>query len=90
MLREEVHKTGAREAMEEFMFLGLRMDRGISETAFARAFGKPIMAVYGETLRRLEAEGLLRLRKENNTGCWSLTDRGLDISNRVLAEFLLT
>ncbi len=89
-LEREAERLSEKAEMEEFMFLGLRMDRGISETAFARAFGKPITAVYGEVLSRLEAGGLLRPRKEDNTGCWSLTDRGLDISNRVLAEFLLT
>lgn len=53
--------------MEEFMFLGLRMVRGVSEKDFYRKFGVKIMSVYGEAVRKNEAEGLL-LRKTGGCG----------------------
>ena len=89
MLREEVHKTGAREAMEEFMFLGLRMMQGISETEFCRRFGVSLGAVYGEVISRLKREGLLAEGESEEDRRLFLTNRGIDVSNRVLSEFLL-
>ena len=87
-LERDVEILSERAEMEEFMFLGLRMDRGISETAFAESFGKPLADVYGNILKKLESRELLRAREENDTRWWSLTERGLDISNHVLSEFL--
>ena len=76
----------SREArMEEFMFLGLRMTRGVSEMDFVRLFGVKMETVYGAVIERLMANGLLK--KE---GVWlSLTEWGMDVSNFVLSEFLL-
>lgn len=71
--------------MEEFMFLGLRLTNGVSGRAFLEQFGEPVGRVYGETLRRLEGQGLLRCAD----GRIFLTDFGRDVSNTVLAEFLL-
>lgn len=72
-------------AMEEFMFLGLRMTEGVSGAEFSRRFGRAMEEVYEKPLARMEAEGLLSRRD----GRVSLTERGVDLSNYVLAEFLL-
>lgn len=74
-----------REQMEEFMFLGLRMTAGVTRAEFRKCFGVEIEAVYGELLPRLSGEGLIACE----AGEIRLTDRGRDISNYVLAEFLL-
>ena len=71
--------------MEEFMFLGLRMIKGISEKEFEARFGMEIDAVYKDVLGRQQELGLLE-RKE---GKIRLTSRGLDVCNAVMAEFLL-
>ncbi len=76
---------GQKEAMEEFMFLGLRLRRGVKEARFAQRFGIAMDEVYGSVIRRLLDEGLLQ--KEG--GHLFLTPRGIDISNWVLADFLL-
>lgn len=74
------------ERMEEFMFLGLRMTRGISEIDFVSMFGVKLETVYGPVLSRLKANGLIR-----QEGVWySLTEWGMDVSNFVLSEFLLS
>lgn len=75
-----------REAqMEEFMFLGLRMTKGISEIDFVSMFGVKIEGVYGPIIERLIGDGLLK-----REGVWiSLTEWGMDVSNFVLSEFLL-
>ena len=71
--------------MEEFMFLGLRMMEGISRERFAQTFGTQIEAVYQEVLLHLTEEGLL----EKRAGRIYLTERGQDVSNYALAQFLL-
>ena len=45
--------------MAEFMFLGLRMTRGISKAEFERQFGSEIDAIYGDVLRKYKSMGLL-------------------------------
>jgi oxygen-independent coproporphyrinogen-3 oxidase len=70
--------------MEEFMFLGLRMMCGVSAADFYRKFGKQLEEVYGEVLEKFYAQGLLVREKDRVR----LTDRGVDVSNYVMAEFL--
>lgn len=70
--------------MEEFMFLGLRMNQGVTREDFKRAFGCEIEGVYREELEKLQQEGLLVMEG----GHIYLTERGRDISNVVLSEFL--
>lgn len=76
-------------AMEEFLFLGLRMMCGVSEQRFLERFGTTMEAVYGETLRTLSGEGLLEAYQNGTERFWRLTEHGIDVSNYVLAEFLL-
>lgn len=71
--------------MEEFMFLGLRMTEGIYRQDFFDAFGMQIEAVYGDVLSHLQEEALL----EKKEGRVYLTDKGLDLSNYVMAQFLM-
>lgn len=81
---EETEVLSERDEMEEFMFLGLRKTKGISEEDFLRAFGSSIRDIYGEKLEKLEKQGLIRL----SGGNIRLTERGTDISNYVFSEFL--
>lgn len=81
----EVQTLSRQEQMEEFMFLGLRLTAGVEETAFLKVFGVPVDAVYGGTVARLVEQGLL----VREGGRIFLTPRGIDVSNPVLAAFLL-
>mgnify|MGYP002600144838 FL=1 len=71
--------------MEEFMFLGLRLMAGISRQQFETTFQVTLDSVYGEVLRKLKGEQLI----EEMAGYVRLTEHGIDVSNYVLAEFLL-
>lgn len=71
--------------MEEFMFLGLRLMAGISRQQFEKKFQVTLNSVYGEVLRKLKGEQLI----EEVAGYVRLTEHGIDVSNYVLAEFLL-
>ena len=71
--------------MEEFMYLGLRKVNGISKEKFERTFQKPISEVYGTVIEHFQAEHLLECKGDRIF----LSRRGMDVSNYVLAEFLL-
>lgn len=82
-LGENVQYLSRQEQMEEFMFLGLRLTKGIEKQDFLDKFGIPIETVYGETLSRLRRDGLLFIDDSVR-----LTPYGFDISNYVMAKFL--
>ena len=84
-LHQEITKLSDKEKMEEFMFLGLRMRDGFYRDEFTQAFGIPIEAVYGDALNHLQQEELL-LKRE---GRIYLTDKGMDLNNYVVAQFML-
>ena len=68
------------------MFLGLRLKKGISEQEFIEKFGKSIEEVYSNVLIRLIGEGVL----VQKNGWVYLSDKGTDLANYVMAEFLLS
>lgn len=74
-----------KDEMEEFMFLGLRMMKGIQKNKFEKLFGKNINVIYGDSLEKLKAEQLI----VETTDSIKLTKRGIDISNYVFEQFLL-
>ena len=74
-----------KEAMEEYMFLGLRTARGVSRDDFQKRFGKPFPKQYEKELLELYRSDLV----EQAGGRIFLTDAGIDVSNIILARFLL-
>ncbi len=83
-LRQEVSHLTVQEQMEEFMFLGLRLTEGVSEKRFFKTFGQELTDVYPGIAEKLIREGLLVQEGDR----LKLTEFGLDVSNRVMAEFL--
>lgn len=65
------------DAMEEYFFLGLRKTKGVDWT--------PYRMQYEATVEKLKEQGLL----EEDGKMLRLTDLGIDVSNQVLAEFLV-
>ena len=84
-LRQDMEQLSVKSKMEEFMFLGLRLTRGVSVEGFITRFGQSIRNVYGGVIDKLEREGLL----EHKNGYYHLTERGLDLSNYAMRVFLL-
>ncbi|HCT92023.1 MAG TPA: oxygen-independent coproporphyrinogen III oxidase [Lachnospiraceae bacterium] len=84
-LRRDVEILTIENRMEEFMFLGLRMTAGVSRSEFAKRFGVSMNEVYGEKIEHFVREKLLT----NSGDRVFLTERGLDLANVVMAEFLL-
>ncbi len=83
---EERLELTAKDRMEEFMFLGLRMKKGISFQDFRRRFGCSFDQIYGEVTETLKGQGLVT---ETETGI-CLTDYGIDVSNYVFGAYLLS
>lgn len=83
-LRLDKEFLSIEEKQEEFMFMGLRMNEGVSEAEFLRRFGESMDSVYGDEIKELISEELL-VKKD---GRLSLTDRGVDISNSVFEKFI--
>ena len=70
--------------MAEYCILGLRMTKGISVTAFKEKYGMDIRERFGTVIDKYLQLGLL----EQQDGCIRFTDKGLDVSNTVLCDFL--
>lgn len=91
-VKEKWQELSREEQMEEFMFLGLRMTKGIKEREFQKLFGKTVDQIYPGIVDKHVKNGLLRrdydlLEREERI---LLTDYGIDVSNVVMADFLLT
>lgn len=71
--------------MEEYMFLGLRMMKGVDTERFGELFGRSFEELYGEITARQIEQGLM-VRDGNRV---RLTDIGIDISNTVMAQYML-
>ncbi len=87
-IRENVEELSVKAQMEEFMFLGLRLVRGVNVRKFKETFGKDISDVYGKVIDKYLGMGLLQYAGDEKNYL-SLTDKGLDVSNTVMADFLL-
>ncbi|WP_029230726.1 radical SAM family heme chaperone HemW [Butyrivibrio sp. VCB2006] len=84
-IRRDEQKLSLQDQMEEYMFLGLRLVKGVSISAFKENFSQDIYRVYGTIIEKYVSEKLLQI----NEDYLSLTDIGLDVSNTVMADFLL-
>jgi oxygen-independent coproporphyrinogen-3 oxidase len=71
-------------AMAEFTFLALRTAAGLSFAAFHRQFGVSFSEVYGDTIDRLSAQGLVCRGREGI----ALSALGMKYGNKVFASFL--
>ena len=84
-LQEEKELLSVRDQMAEFMFLGLRRMAGVSEETFRQRFHCTMDEIYGPVIRRYQDLQLL----ERENGRLFLTRAGIDVSNTVMADFLL-
>lgn len=84
---DELEITDRKAQMEEFMFLGLRMMAGVSEEEFFRKFGVSMMDVYGDVIKKYQSMDLI---SHKNNGRVALTEKGIDVSNSILSDFLLS
>lgn len=83
--RKELQQLTLKEQMEECMFLGLRMMKGVALNQFEQQFEVQFDKVYGKIVKEMVSDGLLVIKDHHLI----LTERGIDLSNYVMSEFLL-
>ena len=84
-IRRNITKLSLEDEMSEFMFLGLRLIDGISKQTFTKIFTFTVEEIFGDIIKKHINNELLI----DNGDFLKLSDRGLDISNYVLSDFLL-
>ncbi|MCR5704503.1 MAG: radical SAM family heme chaperone HemW [Eubacterium sp.] len=84
-VRVNQEQLSLKDQMAEFMFLGLRMMEGIASEEFRTTFQTDLYAVYGDVIDKFIKQKLLVDNKERIY----LSPKGIDVSNYVMAEFLL-
>jgi len=80
----DIHLNTLHDTMEEFMFMGLRKIEGISINKFNKKFKSNIFEVYGDVINKYLKTGLMSRDGDKI----KLTDRGIEISNSVMCEFM--
>ncbi len=81
------HKNSWEDEIGEWMFTGLRKTEGISLAEFENRFGQSLWDIFSDRLERIEPyiqDQYLVLKN----GYLSFTEKGINISNRILAEFV--
>lgn len=84
-LTDEVFALTTEDKMEEYMFLGLRLKKGVSISFFEQQFQVPMDEVYGTVIAKLKADGLLLQRSDR----LYLSKKGTDVANYVMSHFIL-
>lgn len=80
----ESHCVTRAEAIEEELFLGLRLNRGVNLDEISRRNALPITAEQAQAIEELASQGLL-VREGSHI---RLSDRGRLLSNEVFARFI--
>lgn len=83
-IKRDVTILSKEDLMGEFMFLGLRMMRGVSGKDFYERFGEDMKEVFADAVKAHLQDGTLKATEEG----FSLTERGIDVSNYVMADFV--
>ena len=80
-VREELKKN---DLMSQFVFMGLRLDEGVSRARFQERFGADIAQIYPYAVAKACESGLAELNETH----FSLTKQGKFLANEVMLEFL--
>lgn len=86
ILHTEIENIYIDNRIEEFMYLGLRMTAGVSRTEFKQRFDRDIFDVYGDVINSYVEKGFMEVDDDHIR----LNDRGIDVSNYILADFIIT
>ncbi|WP_274363379.1 radical SAM family heme chaperone HemW [Paenibacillus thermotolerans] len=80
----ETTEVTEQEAMEDFFMVGLRLLSGVRRADFRAQFGLEMEERFGDTLRRLQRDGLI---EESQDG-YRLSPKGIFLGNEVFGAFL--
>ena len=82
---DEVKIIDRKDHLNEYMMLGFRKTDGINGNDFYKTFNEHFEDVFGAALRVYQGMGMVNKNGDN----FYLTDIGLDVSNRVISDFML-
>ncbi len=83
--KRDITELTKNDKISEFMMMGLRTQKGVSEQEFKNRFGMEINNIF-----KNETEKFIKLGLMNYDGSYySLSDRGFDISNSIMCEFIV-
>ncbi|MFH5837423.1 radical SAM family heme chaperone HemW [Proteiniclasticum sp. C24MP] len=80
------HQNTFSEDVEEYVFMGMRMMKGLSKRDFQERFHVTLESLYRESIDKHVRDGLLVDTAET----LRFTDKGIEFSNHVLSDFLLS
>jgi oxygen-independent coproporphyrinogen-3 oxidase len=78
------HENTKEEDISEYLFTGMRKITGVELSDFRARFGVSLESLYEDVLEKYRQNGLVEIKN----GFLRFTETGIDISNRVLAEFV--
>ena len=78
------YNNSKKDNISEYLFTGMRKTDGISLKDFRSRFGTDLETLYGNALAKHFEQDIIRI----TDGRLHFTEKGIDISNRVLAEFV--
>jgi oxygen-independent coproporphyrinogen-3 oxidase len=91
LIRENIQPLTKQEQIEETLFLGLRCSSGITSGAFQEEFGVTLDHLYAAVIERNKKEELIEtIPLTPSEYRIRLTPKGMQLSNIVLAQFLLS
>nr|WP_031341801.1 radical SAM family heme chaperone HemW [Ruminiclostridium papyrosolvens] len=70
--------------MSEYMFLGLRLTKGVTGKEFFQRFNQNLFTKYTDSFEKLENKGLIEIAGDSV----KLTRLGFDLANQVFVEFV--
>jgi len=79
------YKNTIKDEIEEYMFMGLRLNEGISKMEFKQKFNTDIDSIYGNIIEKNIKRGLLELKDDK----LSLTVKGISLANEAMSDFIL-
>ena len=84
VLHLEGKKLTEEEQMSEFMFMGLRKTKGVSDIDFRNRFSQSFFEIYSDIIEKHVKNGLL-VKEDNRV---FLSSKGLDLANNVMCDFV--
>lgn len=83
-ITDECEQISDRERAGEYVMLRLRLNAGIDDREYFRRFGNSFKTLYGAKCRKFIENGFMNVRN----GVYSLTPRGMFVSNYILSDIL--
>lgn len=80
----EKEQISFEDQMSEFVFLGLRCEKGISKTEFEKRFGRKITDYFGKAIDKYVSLGFLI----DDSDFLRFSDKGFFVSNTILSDFV--